>query len=213
MALPPIPFYFVRHGETEANVSKQVAGWFDSPLTENGRQQAKHLSSIMGRLPQKPTKIFHSDLSRAKDTALAVNNVLKLDMIEHKGLREHHFGDHEGKSCWDDVFNILESQGIPQNGESYDMFYERALSVFSEIITEKTSPILITAHGGFAHQIKRLLGRDYTYSSDNIVRNCHLHYFEPWPENLNAPWKVHVFDEIDGEVVQSSASWCPSTAR
>jgi len=213
MSLPAIPFYFVRHGETEANVAQQVAGWLDSPLTDKGRQQAKHLASIVSRLDHKPTKIIHSDLSRAKDTAYAVNAKLDIEIIEDKDLREHNFGVHEGEESWDPVSNILLAGNIPDQGESYDMFYQRTLSVFSKHISDHLDPILITAHGGFTFQIQRMLGQNLNYQSINIVRNCHLHYFEPWPENTNAPWKVYVFDDMNGEVVKTPADWCPSIVK
>ena len=169
MSLPLIPFYFVRHGETEANVARQVAGYFDSPLTSKGRQQADSLARICERLDIKPTRIFHSDLSRARDTAYAVNSNLGLDINEMHELREHHFGVHEGKMHWNDVFEILESGHAPENGESYDMFYKRTMTVFSEIITNNNDPILITAHGGFMHQIQHMLGRGQSYTTDAIV--------------------------------------------
>ena len=32
--------YLMRHGETLFNVQHKIQGWCDSPLTENGKQQA-----------------------------------------------------------------------------------------------------------------------------------------------------------------------------
>ncbi len=207
MSLPLIPFYFVRHGETEANVAFQVAGHLDSPLTKRGQQQAKQVAKVVEALDNKPRKIFHSDLSRARDTAHAINEILSVDIFEHEGLREHHFGIFEGHDVWDDVFQILRRDERPEGGESRNDFKQRLIKVFNEIIVEQESPILITAHGGFAHQIQRLFGQDGHF----MIDNCHLHYFEPWEENEHAPWKVYVFDiDNDGEIKKRAADWCPS---
>ena len=54
------------------------------------------------------------------------------------------------------------------------MFFDRMVTVFSRIMVEHESPILITAHGGFMHQIQRFLG----HPGDIVVKNCHLHYFD-----------------------------------
>ncbi|MBL4589633.1 MAG: histidine phosphatase family protein [Alphaproteobacteria bacterium] len=209
MSLPLIPFYFVRHGETEANVASQVAGWLDSPLTPKGRSQAEHLSRICERLEVKPTRIFHSDLSRARDTAHAVNNALNLEITEDKELREHHVGTYEGNYGWDEVLALLSRGETPDGGESRQMFFDRMMTIFPDVIRSHNEPVLIVAHGGFMHQMQRFLGQD----GQIVVNNCHLHYFEPWAENEKAPWKVYVFDEIDGKVVQSPATWCPSIAK
>jgi len=189
-----------------------VSGWLDSSLTRKGRQQAYKLGSIISKLDNKPKQIFHSDLSRARDTAYAVKEKLDIGMESHSGLREHNFGIYEGEHSWADVFDILQQGQTPDSGESYDMFFERAFSVFQEILnTSVQHPILITAHGGIAQQLKRILKQPYNYGGDNtIIENCHLHYFEPWPENEKAPWRVYVFDDVNGEVVRSPAEWCPS---
>ena len=40
-------FYFVRHGESEANRDRVFSGRRDSPLTERGRQQAVALADAL----------------------------------------------------------------------------------------------------------------------------------------------------------------------
>ena len=38
--------YFVRHGETVWNVENKICGMTDSPLTENGRAQARQTGAL-----------------------------------------------------------------------------------------------------------------------------------------------------------------------
>lgn len=206
MPFPQKPFYFVRHGETVANTEKRIAGWLETPLTDNGRSQAQRVSEIFTHLDIQPTKIYHSDLSRAHDTAHIINKKLNIAIAEHEGLREHNFGEFEGYAPWDDIIpQIL--QGItPKGGESQTMFRTRMTNVITQILNNHDGIPLLAAHGGFGHQFQIIFGQDGSHS----MRNCHLHYFEPWPQNKPAPWKVHVFDEIEGKVIQSPAPWCPS---
>ncbi len=60
--------YFVRHGETQANVDQIIAGGeFESPLTENGKRQAK---SAGQKLKDKKIEIIVcSPMQRTIDTA------------------------------------------------------------------------------------------------------------------------------------------------
>lgn len=204
MPFPLIPFYFVRHGETEANVAENISGWLDSPLTEKGKKQAEEVATIVNRLDVKPSKIFHSDLSRARDTAYIINNSLNVDITEHMNLREHNFGEYEGTGY--ENFAHMRDGTAPKNGESNDMFQQRIISIFNDILPKETGPVLITAHGGFIHQIQKI----FKQGSHHFAKNCHLHYFEPFPENEAAPWKIYVFDDEEGKIVKSPAKWCPS---
>ena len=100
--LPQKPFYLVRHGETEANAARIAAGgYLDTPLTQNGILQAKTLADKIKALDIKPSAIYHSSLSRARDTATHINKHLGLSMTEVPDLIEHIFGDWENKD-WAD---------------------------------------------------------------------------------------------------------------
>lgn len=46
-----VRFYIVRHGETVYNVTEQVQGWRDSPLTERGMCQAKEVGRQLADIP------------------------------------------------------------------------------------------------------------------------------------------------------------------
>lgn len=86
--------YIVRHGETEWNVMKLIQGHLDSPLTQNGINQANTASEKLTTVTF--DEVFSSDLGRAKHTAdimLKERNVI-LQMSEL--LREKDFGNYAG---------------------------------------------------------------------------------------------------------------------
>lgn len=58
--------YFVRHGESVANLNRFYAGQSDVKLTETGRAQAEVIRPVLADIPF--DKVYSSDLSRAMDT-------------------------------------------------------------------------------------------------------------------------------------------------
>jgi broad specificity phosphatase PhoE len=65
-----VTLYFARHGETQANVAKQFSGVNDTPLTDNGRTQARDIGTILAREmgPAPDLDYICSPLQRAKTT-------------------------------------------------------------------------------------------------------------------------------------------------
>lgn len=59
--------YVIRHGESETNLNRRLTGWFDTPLTDKGRNDAKNAGSFLKDVVF--DKIFVSDLVRARETA------------------------------------------------------------------------------------------------------------------------------------------------
>lgn len=59
--------YVIRHGESENNLNGRRTGWYDTPLTPKGEQDAAKASRIIRGIPF--DKIYSSDLSRAQKTA------------------------------------------------------------------------------------------------------------------------------------------------
>lgn len=98
--------HFVRHAETLFNVSGQLQGWCDSPLTERGAHQAVALGERLRSVPL--AAAFTSDLTRTRTTtAAALAGHPHLFPTEMHELREWHFGGWEGQpnaSLWDLVF-------------------------------------------------------------------------------------------------------------
>jgi broad specificity phosphatase PhoE len=89
--------YFVRHGESEANVSQTISnrGWIH-PLTERGRQQALLLAANLEAVGA--AKIYTSPLRRAVETAEILAEKYKLPIEITDALREYDCGILEGRS-------------------------------------------------------------------------------------------------------------------
>lgn len=185
MPLPHKHFYMIRHGQTEANVAQVMAGSTDSPLTQTGREQARAVQDIVKSLTIKPTTIVHSNLSRARDTAHIINEVLDVPMHEEADLAEIHSGDWEGKP-WAECEDLLDGWPTPPGGETFDEFCARLKRGKELHLDQHDGPILIVSHGG----VFRGLGGIYGLNTPGVFENCHLHEFHPDPSNDHFPWHV-----------------------
>ncbi len=204
--LPAKSFYLIRHGESVANVTHITAGGqMDSPLTETGREQARALKPFLPHLDIQPEVLYHSDMQRARDTALILNESLDLEAQEMHNLREHDMGEWDGQP-WHLILPKLENGETPAGGEGESAFAQRIQSTLTTILEKGKLPIIV-AHGGLFHA----MGFLYEYGMSN-VQNCHLHYFEPFPAYTRFPWRVWQFDIEGGELKKSPAPFCLSQA-
>ena len=82
--------YIVRHGQTDWNIQRRLQGHTDIHLNEQGKQQARHLQEKFSDIHF--TKIFSSDLTRARSTAQLIFDSNQLTVIETPLLREKIYG-------------------------------------------------------------------------------------------------------------------------
>jgi phosphoserine phosphatase len=146
--------YFVRHGMTEWNLERRLQGHRDSPLSEQGREQARHVARALKPLELRRT--FVSPLGRARQTAeiLCEQNSLELEFCDD--LREVSFGQLEGNTldelerrfpgAWEARTN--DKWGYrPPGGEANADAVHRAQRMAERIeLLGDDEPILVVAH-------------------------------------------------------------------
>ena len=77
----------VRHGQSEANAKRVLQGHLDSPLSNQGRLQARKLAQRMITTGNSSFDLMYSsDLSRAAETAKIISQILKFDNITYLPL-------------------------------------------------------------------------------------------------------------------------------
>lgn len=184
--IPPKHFYMIRHGQSEANALEQLAGrGWDTPLTDQGRAQARETHGIFDRLTIKPRTVVHSHLSRARDTARIINERLNLPMFENPDVAEHDVGAWE-RQPWSVTRPQLNARINPPGGESHDMFGQRVARGIAAALSGHDAPVLIVCHGG----VFRGLGDVYGIRFHGI-ENCVLYEFTPETDKrLSFPWRV-----------------------
>lgn len=195
MPLPRKPFYLLRHGESVANsLGLAAGGGLDTPLTDQGKAQARALAAMIHHLPQKPARIYHSHLSRARDTAAFVNEALGAGMEERQGLQEHMFGKWE-QIEWTILREKVDRGEEPPEGETSMEFAQRIRKSLPPILEiDHDTPPLIVAHGGVFRAIGLLYGQKIVH-----IGNCELRLFTPQSENAQFPWIMQRFhwEEVD----------------
>jgi broad specificity phosphatase PhoE len=154
----------VRHGETEWNVQRRFQGQTDVPLSDFGKWQAE---LIAGRLKsQKIDALYTSDLKRARETAAAIAEFSRLEIVSEPRLRELKFGILEGMTfdeaqvqhpemiaAWLDDFH-----STPEGGESIEDFHLRLVSLLEDLKRKHDEQVvLLVAHGGPLSEILRIV--------------------------------------------------------
>lgn len=148
-------FYFLRHGETDWNLTGQLIGHIDKPLNDTGRSQALAWQSTVQNLPI--THVYYSDLLRAAETAqiLSVNQPWQL--VPKTEWRSPNFGSNHGlthvqieqayaanpeayKPSADGYFYALD-------GETADVFHDRIANALNALLAQpSTQKMLIVSH-------------------------------------------------------------------
>ena len=89
----------VRHGQSEWNKKNQFTGWFDSKLSEQGKEEAETAGNILHRDDFRFDVAFTSLLSRAIKTCNTILEKMDLEylpVIKAWQLNERHYGDLQG---------------------------------------------------------------------------------------------------------------------
>lgn len=151
--------YFVRHGQSEANVLKVISNrGLVHPLTELGRQQAAQLAQSLAAVPI--AKIYVSPLLRAWQTAEIVSAALNLPFEIADALREPDCGIAEGRSdeaAWAEHRQAwiawLEEQRYDyriEGGESFNDLRARFVPFIDRLLAEHgdtSDQLLLISHG------------------------------------------------------------------
>jgi probable phosphoglycerate mutase len=153
LSLPAIPFWFLRHGETDYNAAGLSQGALDIALNATGRAQAAAAAPLLAG--QGITGIIASPMLRAKETAEIVNEFLRLPIAFEPGLREVQFGGMEGKPLLPWFPEWLEGRYTPPNAESFAQVLARIDHAMGKILAP--GPLLIIAHGGVFRALRDLM--------------------------------------------------------
>ncbi len=157
-----------RHGETDDNREPiRVQGFRDTPLNDTGRAQARALGERLAENENEIgngkgngngiASIVSSDLSRARETAEIVGEILNLPIALDPRLREANRGRWEGSLFIDiarDEPELYEQwrQAGPAwrfpGGESLQEQQDRVSAAIDDARSSQSLPALLVCHGG-----------------------------------------------------------------
>jgi len=163
--------YFVRHGLTVMNVEGRWSGTTDTPLTDEGRRQAKAAGEAAKAL--KIDLIIASPLSRAHDTARIIAKEIGYPedkILLNPMLIERHFGELEGKEWYPD-FNY---DGIADI-ETEDTLLNRARAALDWLESLPVENIMVVSHGSFGRALRHHILEDFPFSHPHKLKNAEIH--------------------------------------
>jgi len=148
--------YVVTHTESIHHVQGLAGGWYDTSLTENGRNQARKIAvALFSEIGEHNIPIYSSDLKRCAETAEAFAEVFNSTVILDRNLREMSWGDADGKNQeWINKNinppptdgNRLDHQ-LVRNSESRRDVGTRIQSSVNQIVNMTDNNIIIVTHG------------------------------------------------------------------
>jgi uncharacterized phosphatase len=157
--------YFVRHGESEANSRGLSAGSeFDTPLTDNGRKQAKKagqdlknkgielvLASSMGRTLETAEII-------AREIGYDPEKIIKSDLFVERGMGIYSQGPDE-----DYLKAAVSGEPLHESVETVEAMHKRVSEGLKWIESFNEEKILIVSHGGVS-RILRLIHQELPHA-------------------------------------------------
>ena len=162
--------YFVRHGQSELNAAGRVAGVIDTPLTDEGRDQATETGKKAKSLGIE--YIIASPLSRAYDTAKLIAKEIGYseDKIEINPMfAERDYGAMEGApyvpyTSYDEVEGAEKTADLLARSE-------RAVKYLESLPYEK---ILVVSHGSLGRALRHHMVVDQPFHMPIKYANAEL---------------------------------------
>lgn len=165
--LDRIPFWFLRHGETDWNAQGLSQGTTDIPLNQVGVHQARRAAATFAAGIEVAT-IVASPLVRARRTAEAVAEELRLPVEIDAGLREVEFGEQEGRPMGDWYDDWIAGTYTPKGGESFMALYERSVAAVNRALA-RPAPVLVVAHGALFRALRLAFGHEPNVRTPNAL--------------------------------------------
>jgi probable phosphoglycerate mutase len=165
--LNPIPFWFLRHGETDWNAQGLSQGRTDIPLNAVGLAQAARAAKTLAGIGGIAT-IVASPLIRARVTAEIAAEALGLPVALDEGLQEVNFGEQEGKPMGDWYDDWIAGDYTPAGAETFVALLARAVAAVNRA-TAKPAPVLIVAHGALFRALRLAFGHEPNVRTPNAL--------------------------------------------
>ncbi|HEX6461653.1 MAG TPA: histidine phosphatase family protein [Candidatus Saccharimonadales bacterium] len=148
----------MRHGQSQANANRIVAGHQDSPLSLFGREQAARAGMALQRTLAIDL-VVSSPMKRARQTAEIIATYLhypqkKILILDN--LEERHLGELEGKSYDETPYGNGNVEGAESVAgiEPIAEFYKRVKAALAIIEHRPEKTIVVVCHNGVGRMLQ-----------------------------------------------------------
>lgn len=170
--------YLMRHGETLFNVQHKIQGWCDSPLTQNGINQAKKAGEYFKSHHIHFDHAYTSTSERCSDT---LELMTSMPYQRLKGLKENFYGELEGESerlnrhlSPKDCETFYLQYGGESSNEVRDRMYQTLLEIMQK---EDHHSVLAVSHSGACFNFLRAI-QDPMEELKKGFGNCAIFVYE-----------------------------------
>ena len=182
--------YFIRHGQSMANVEGRHSGWTQTPLTDKGREDARRAGGLLQNIEF--DKVFTSDLIRAMETQRLAKPEAEAEVS--KLIREinvGHLGGRFKSDCVGEYGNeYIENRDRFEyklfGGESYREFSDRVDEFKRQLEALDCETVAVFCHGGVINTFLELILGDRTDRTKIVCSNGSVSVFE----YKNETWKL-----------------------
>lgn len=164
--ITPVPFWYLRHGETDWNAQGLSQGSIDIPLNATGVAQAQAAAQQLRN--KNIATIVSSPLSRARVTAEIVAEVLGLAVLFDPDLKEVNWGVQEGQPASDWFADWTDRGFAPEGAETFAQLRHRAAAGINRALAHPAD-VLIVAHGAVFRVLRAAMGLDAHIRTRNAV--------------------------------------------
>ena len=164
--LARIPFWFLRHGETDWNAQGISQGNVDIPLNATGLAQARSAAEKLRN--RGIATIVASPLSRARVTAEIAGEALGLPVAIDPDLREVSFGVQEGQKMSGWFADWVAGRFTPEGAETFPALRRRAVAAINRS-TALAPAVLVVAHGALFRALRAAMGIEPNIRTQNAV--------------------------------------------
>jgi 2,3-bisphosphoglycerate-dependent phosphoglycerate mutase len=181
--LTPVPFWFLRHGETDWNAQGISQGNVDIPLNAVGIAQARAAAEKLRN--RGIATIVASPLSRARVTAEFVGEALGLPVSLDRDLREVGFGVQEGQKMSGWFADWVSGVATPDGAETFAALRHRSVAATNRAIVQPPA-VLVVAHGAMFRALRAAMAIEPNMRTPNAVPI----FCEP-PRPGATAWSLH----------------------
>ncbi len=186
-----VDFYFVRHGESEANRGRVIQGRQNAKLSERGREHARAAGRWFAG--KRIDAVFSSPLDRALETAKILCKIAKISRpVADDRVIELETGLFSGLS-YDEIrhrypaewnrFQAESWEGVP-GAESVDSLRTRALAFWEHLIetaSERMGAIVTVSHAGILQWMIKVTLSSPAWMPLFAISNCGIFQFTVQP--------------------------------
>jgi uncharacterized phosphatase len=175
--------YFVRHGESEANVQNLRSGSMHNVpvhLTEKGREQARQAGE---KLKDKNIElIVSSPLIRTVDTATIIAEAIGYNpekILTNPCFIERDFGIYDGRAN-DEYLAARDANKLHESVEKTEALHKRVLEGLEWIKSLNAQRIVLVSHGGAGRMVQAInqeLEHDQMHTM-KLLENAEIYEFE-----------------------------------